>query len=352
MLLLSHNVLSVLDEVLQREHRKGRCPRRYAASALLLMGCCLLLYVFPSWLCEIEKKLRESAKISEPLIIVITPTYERPARFAEMTRLANTLHLIPHLFWIVIEDGKKIEPHVRSILKRSTVPFTYLAMKTPTNYPGRGWYQRSEALRWLRNNSARLTDNYRSGVVYFADDDNSYDTRVFTDYIRNVKKLGMWAVGLSGGFPVEYPLTVNGTVVGFHAWFAGKRKFPVDMAGFAINLKYILNSSTVIGMHCRPQLGPETCFLEDFGFTWNDIEVFGELDEGKREVLVWHTKTIPMFFDKAKYANLPFKFEGYDKRRKYYFPTSKHGKTPIKPTTPRSKEPGSYLGKVLKIMRF
>ncbi|KAK6036168.1 glycosyltransferase family 43 [Cooperia oncophora] len=142
------------------------------------------------------------------------------------------------LYWIVIEDGNATVPYVGRILQRSTLPFTYMAAKTPVNYPGRGWYQRSVALQYLRSISAHILEKYRSAVVYFADDDNAYDTRVFTDYVRNVKKLGMWAVGLSGGFPVEYPKAVNGTVVGFHAWRPQTRKFAVDMAGFAINLKF------------------------------------------------------------------------------------------------------------------
>ncbi|KAK6038720.1 glycosyltransferase family 43 [Cooperia oncophora] len=116
--------------------------------------------------------------------------------------MANTLRLIPHLYWIVIEDGNATVPYVGRILQRSTLPFTYMAAKTPVNYPGRGWYQRSVALQYLRSISAHILEKYRSAVVYFADDDNAYDTRVFTDYVRNVKKLGMWAVGLSGGFPV------------------------------------------------------------------------------------------------------------------------------------------------------
>ncbi|KAK6015067.1 hypothetical protein OSTOST_19516, partial [Ostertagia ostertagi] len=40
----------------------------------------------------------------KPLIIIITPTYKRPTRLADMTRMSNTLRLVPHIHWIVIED--------------------------------------------------------------------------------------------------------------------------------------------------------------------------------------------------------------------------------------------------------
>ncbi|KAK6019214.1 glycosyltransferase family 43 [Ostertagia ostertagi] len=159
-----------------------------------------------------------------------------------MTRLANTLRLVPHLHWIVVEDGNETVPYVGKILERSTLPFTYFAAQTPADHPGRGWYERSMGLQYIRKNANHLMEHYLSGVVYFADDDNAYDTRLFTHYIRNVKKLGIsTSTGLSGGFPVEHPITINGTVVGFNAWRAKYRKFPVDMAGFApLNLDVLL----------------------------------------------------------------------------------------------------------------
>ncbi|CAD6191203.1 unnamed protein product [Caenorhabditis auriculariae] len=228
-----------------------------------------------------------------PLIIVITPTYKRPTRLADLTRMSNTLSHVPHLHWIVVEDSHNKVKHVEKLLQRSTLPYTYIAVRTIPGYPKRGWYQRTMALTHIREHTSEVLNGHENGVVYFGDDDNSYDVRLFTNYIRNVKKVGLWAVGMVGGTAVESPDVVNGSVVGFKVKWNPNRKFAVDMAGFAINLSVVLGSSAVFGTSCARGAGaPETCLLEDMGLTRGDIEPFGYDKKEEREILVWHTKTV------------------------------------------------------------
>uniref|UniRef100_A0A914WVB0 Galactosylgalactosylxylosylprotein 3-beta-glucuronosyltransferase n=1 Tax=Plectus sambesii TaxID=2011161 RepID=A0A914WVB0_9BILA len=74
--------------------------------------------------------------------------------------------------------------------------------KTKKKHRMKGWRPRALAIDWLRNAQKAHPSK---GVVYFADDDNSYDARLFNDFIRNVKRVGVWAVGLVGGALVEAP---------------------------------------------------------------------------------------------------------------------------------------------------
>lgn len=43
--------------------------------------------------------------VNRTIIFLITPTYTRPTQMADMTRLAQTLRLVPDVFWIVVEDA-------------------------------------------------------------------------------------------------------------------------------------------------------------------------------------------------------------------------------------------------------
>ncbi|KAE9420896.1 hypothetical protein Angca_003993, partial [Angiostrongylus cantonensis] len=205
-------------------------------------------------------------------------------------RLSQTLSHVRNLHWIVVEDGNTTSNPVERLLKRSSIPHVYIATITAPGMPKRGWTHRNLALQYIR-------ENYRSdfdALLYFADDDNSYDVRLFDNYIRKVKRLGIWPVGLVGGAWVESPkVGNNGKVVGWDVMYAPRREFATDMAGFAIHLRELFRvKNATFSQECAKTagLGPESCFLTQFGFKKHDAEPFGYNDFPK-DILVWHTKT-------------------------------------------------------------
>lgn len=105
-------------------------------------------------------------------------------------RLSQTLQHIKNLHWVVVEDGVHTSPAVERILYRSGIPHIYMATKTAPGMPARGWTHRNMALTYIRESYDEI-----NAVIYFCDDDNSYDVRLFNDYIRNVNTIGFWAVG-------------------------------------------------------------------------------------------------------------------------------------------------------------
>ena len=65
----------------------------------------------------------------------------------------------------------------------------------------RGVYQRNEAIKWLKEERGGVEE---AGVVYFADDDNTYSSELF-EAIRVTKSVSVLPVGLVGGVMVERP---------------------------------------------------------------------------------------------------------------------------------------------------
>lgn len=124
-----------------------------------------------------------------PIIHIITPTYSRPVQKAELTRLANTLLHVPNLHWILVEDSQRQTALVSHFLQETGLNYTHLNVETPRNYKvrgdtrdpriPRGTIQRNLALRWLRETYSVNTS--QSGVVYFADDDNTYSLELFEE---------------------------------------------------------------------------------------------------------------------------------------------------------------------------
>lgn len=114
-----------------------------------------------------------------PIIHVITPTYKRMNQIPEMTRVANTLKNVKALHWIVVEEGNQTLPEVKQLLTKSGIDFTYLSARPYKNLNTslKGIHQRNKAIFWLRKN----VDLSKDGVVYFADDDNTYDLELFEE---------------------------------------------------------------------------------------------------------------------------------------------------------------------------
>ena len=121
-----------------------------------------------------------------PIIYIITPTYARFTQLADLNRLKNTLLHVPKVFWVIVEDGRNKSRRVTKFLSETNIPHVHLFEESPkvVNKPDntswikhKGVCQRNKAIKWL---GTLKTD---PGVVYFADDDNSYDIRLFEEVI-------------------------------------------------------------------------------------------------------------------------------------------------------------------------
>ncbi|CAL4147697.1 unnamed protein product, partial [Meganyctiphanes norvegica] len=144
---------------------------------------------------------------------------------------------VANVVWIVSEDAAAPTPQVLQYLNESSLQSVYLKARMPEKYQSvknkpRGVANRLAGLQWIR-------DNAKDGVFYFADDDNTYDVRLFEE-MRWTKGVSMFPVGLVTKLAVSTPIVKNGGVVGFYDGWIAKRKFPIDMAGFAVNVQYLL----------------------------------------------------------------------------------------------------------------
>lgn len=83
--------------------------------------------------------------------------------------------------------------------------------------------------------------------------------------------MSLFPVGTMQATGVSTPIVAQGRVVGFYdPYKPAKRKFPVDMAGFAVNLEVVLGNR---GLQMPYQEGmQETVFLERVGVPVHDME--------------------------------------------------------------------------------
>ncbi|XP_053673239.1 galactosylgalactosylxylosylprotein 3-beta-glucuronosyltransferase S [Anopheles nili] len=226
----------------------------------------------------------EQTNGTEPTIYFVTPTYPRREQMAEIVRLGQTLMHVPRLHWIVADDTVSCSETLNSHLRKFGIPYTQLASPMPEVYRARknaprGVANRRAALNWIRRN------HKKSGVLYFGDDDNTFDLKLFSE-IRYTKKVSMFPVGLIGDYAVSTPIVRNGRVVGFFDSWPAKRKWPVDMAGFAVSLEYLaLSPNATMPFKAGYE---EDEFLKSIGLKQEDIEPKAR---NCTEILVWHTQT-------------------------------------------------------------
>ncbi|XP_065204058.1 galactosylgalactosylxylosylprotein 3-beta-glucuronosyltransferase I-like [Planococcus citri] len=230
-----------------------------------------------------------------PVVYGVMPTYARPVQKAELTRLSQTFRLVQNFHWIVVEDANEPSILVANLLRTSSLNYTQLVVPTPPSWKRsnsksveskfKGIPQRNAAIRWLRENKNKDTDR---GVVYFADDDNTYSVKLFQE-MRFINKVGVWPVGLVGGLMVEKPLVdwATGRVTGWNCHWRPDRDFPIDMAGFAVNLQHLLRHP-----EAEFSLNVEVGFQE--GSLLSKLVSIQDLEpkaDNCTEVYVWHTRT-------------------------------------------------------------
>ncbi|KAL3874991.1 hypothetical protein ACJMK2_037935 [Sinanodonta woodiana] len=244
---------------------------------------------------EYERQKQANPDTSDlPIIYVITPTYARLEQKAELTRLLYTLQHVINLHWIVVEDSETKTQLVTRFLQKSKLSYTHLNVPTPEEYKlaatdpnwlkPRGVLQRNAGLKWLRDNFNPSTGK---GVVYFADDDNTYDLLLFEE-MRFTRKVSVWPVGLVGYLRYERPVVKDGKVMGWHTYWRPERTFAIDMAGFAINASLLFKRSEAkFSIHVK-RGGLESEFLTSLGVTLDDLEPKAD---GCTKILVWHTRT-------------------------------------------------------------
>ncbi|VDN99724.1 unnamed protein product [Rodentolepis nana] len=233
-------------------------------------------------------------RVKETTIFVITPTYSRSTQQAELVRLCTVFNLAGNIHWIVIEDAMRSNKGLNDFLKSCGIPYTLLSAQTPssngrnTRHNVRGSAQRNAALTWLRQNYRPFQTK---GVVFFGDDDNTYHPQLFNE-MRSIKRGGTWPVGLLTNSQWEGCMTSVANrrkIAGFWTNWKPTRRFPIDMAAFAINLDIVLTHPNAL-FDYETVGEQEGLILSKLGFT-NAFDLEPKAD-GCTKLLVWHTRSV------------------------------------------------------------
>ena len=203
-------------------------------------------------------------------LLIITCTVRRKERLRFFKECIKTFVRVPHMHWIVVEDGHEIDPEIDSLLAQSGIPYNYFHIYSRDF----GNAQKNLGLTYIR-------DHHLKGIVYIADDDNRYDIRLFEE-IRKTKKISIFPVANLGPTGIERPVVKDGKIIGWDANWAF-RKFPVDQSGYAVNAELLSTFKDPIW--APPQPSGETDFIEKVIQSQDELEA---LCDECRECYVWH----------------------------------------------------------------
>lgn len=238
-----------------------------------------------SKLSPIEKPIEAKEEQPLPTIYVITPTFSRYEQIPELTRLGQTLLNVPKLHWIVADDRNVTNDAVVERLQTLGIPYTYLLTPMPAEYrkpkykaKPKGVANRNGGIDWLRKHATE-------GVFYLADDDNTYDIRLFEE-IRYTKKVSLLPVGLTTEYGLSTPIVKDGKFVGWYDGWIANRMFPVDMAGFAVSIPFLLTRPDAKMPYSAGY--EETGLLRSLDIKPEELELVAD---NCTKIYVWHTKT-------------------------------------------------------------
>ncbi|XP_077525664.1 galactosylgalactosylxylosylprotein 3-beta-glucuronosyltransferase S-like [Haemaphysalis longicornis] len=236
----------------------GRCFFQLMAAALCV-NAVLLFVGFWTWPHPLTETPAATKK-PVPTVYVVTPTHRQATQIPNLYRLAHALMLATNVFWVLVEDAVRPTKAVSRLLEECGIPHVHLLGPCPRSLrgKGRGVSARNAGIQWLQRHASQ------PGVVYFADDDNTYDHRIF-DEIRRTEGVSVFPVGAMREKGLSTPVVHEGRVIGFYdPWFGG-RIFPLDMAGFAVNLRLVVNNRDLRMPYETGYL--ETKFLEAVGIS-------------------------------------------------------------------------------------
>ena len=289
-------------------------PRRRMVRRWLVMVMCISwLFVcglyecyYRSWRCEkpsptlrvfdptLSTAAQQQQRQQQQLLVVITPTYTRQKLNPKSATRVFRKYTLSQMFismcyattgggtdvWWYLIDENISDPIPSFADKCAHVHVTRLPAPPPSNTTSkhRGVDHRNTGLEHaLRDHKGK------NAAVYFADDDNLYAPTLWATAAGASHDALLWPVGwMEDKVGGDAPVHTNGEIHGFQTKFCGKRrKFAIDMAGFAVPLDATAN---VKFQHEWDKGLLETSFLE--GIELQGVRVRAVTTS--HDVLAWH----------------------------------------------------------------